>query len=661
MFEALRERGFSQNSLCGTLALSPVYFSIWLKGKGMPDMTKQLYSAACELWLADPTFVILDPGLTRTNPAQVPKAAKGSKPAGPRSRGSTPPPSGSGGGGGRPAKPPKPAPRPAPRPAPQPASSAKEREILSACSTPLQILEEMLRGAEGREVAFQLQSAQAGSEAEPTLNLVYATLSKPAATLTPPPDQGSSSAAVEDVKAVAKSEMPSDQASSSATEEVVGAVAKKDAPPDQGWSSATIEDVGAMPKSEDPKSDAVPAAAAPADAAPDTDALAWNAVCVTFRRHGGDSPFASMLRNGSLLAPDALSADKPMLAVHERPQRYRKTRDYSETADPQLAEALAESRRTAALQPTAAKKGAEQLTPTELRRQLLNTLQAMSSKPLELRQHKRKAAALAERCPGLQWTAFCSVCGVHFETLSGLHNLAGHAGMHAVHARVNRLRRDELPQTLGKLRTASSSGTERAAGELRSELESARRLSKLLPDAALQRAVVHAEARLRAIDRGRQRTEPTGGAPVENEPKRPRLAGAAMMAGGAPSLLAGGTINRPPVAQPGATLAPQPAAAARCVMPQLLPTSTMPAALQPAAPRTLPNGVASAPPAGGSAAPALVALQPARPPAMQPASGAPAAPAAPAVPAVPAAPAAPTAPAALEVEEEIMDYFGPNP
>jgi len=55
--------------------------------------------------------------------------------------------------------------------------------------------------------------------------------------------------------------------------------------------------------------------------------------------------------------------------------------------------------------------------------------------------------------------------------------------MHFVHARVARLRRDELQQTLTRLRTASQSSTERAAMELRTELENARRLSKLLPDA----------------------------------------------------------------------------------------------------------------------------------------------------------------------------------
>jgi hypothetical protein len=71
----------------------------------------------------------------------------------------------------------------------------------------------------------------------------------------------------------------------------------------------------------------------------------------------------------------------------------------------------------------------------------------MAASPLELRQHKRQATALSARSGRMQWKAICSVCGIHFEGLSGLHNLACHAGMHAVHARVARLRRDELQGT----------------------------------------------------------------------------------------------------------------------------------------------------------------------------------------------------------------------
>jgi hypothetical protein len=73
---ALGARGLSQTAVCAQLSLSPVYLSIWLrnpKAKAMPELTKALYSAALELWLADATFAIHDPALTRTNPSQVPR------------------------------------------------------------------------------------------------------------------------------------------------------------------------------------------------------------------------------------------------------------------------------------------------------------------------------------------------------------------------------------------------------------------------------------------------------------------------------------------------------------------------------------------------------------------------------------------------------------
>jgi hypothetical protein len=43
----------------------------------MPELTKQLYSAAIELWLDDEQFHILDPSITRTNPSQVPRSKGG--------------------------------------------------------------------------------------------------------------------------------------------------------------------------------------------------------------------------------------------------------------------------------------------------------------------------------------------------------------------------------------------------------------------------------------------------------------------------------------------------------------------------------------------------------------------------------------------------------
>ena len=151
--EALRVRGMSQTAVCAALALSPVYFSIWLKGKDMPKMTKQLYSSACELWLADPTFTVLDPALTRTNPSQVPRA-KGAAREKESSAG------GGGGGGGGPSRSagggilgggPSAAKR-----------RAQENDRLATVTTPLLILEELLSGVDaGREMAFQLQYAAA--------------------------------------------------------------------------------------------------------------------------------------------------------------------------------------------------------------------------------------------------------------------------------------------------------------------------------------------------------------------------------------------------------------------------------------------------------------------------------------------------------------------
>lgn len=460
MAEALRSRSMSQSAVCSVLALSPVYFSIWLKNKPMPEATKKCYSAAAELWLADSTFAILDPVLTNTNPSQVPAPAR-EKPARPAAAaatvtataaaaprnpdadvvGAAASDSAAGHGGSAPSggcrttllntSSANKAPRPQGG-----KERNKDRELLAAVTTPLLILEEMLRGAEGREMAFQLL-APAGREAESALLLVYATLIGPSA----------------------------------------------DAPASSGAGGAA-------------------AAVSASD----------SAVRVTFRRAGSEAPFACMLPNGSLRAPDEANASEaPQLAVCERPQRYRKTRELVEP-DPLMAAALEESRRTAALQPTGAPatagraaKGNAELKPHELRKQLLHTLQAMAGSPLELRQHKREAAALEGRCPGVRWTSFCSVCGLHFEALGGLDGLACHTGMHVVHARINRLRREELQGTLQRLRQYGSSSTERAANELRAELEKARLLSKLLPDAGLARALVQSEARLRAIDRARAR------------------------------------------------------------------------------------------------------------------------------------------------------------
>jgi len=212
--------------------------------------------------------------------------------------------------------------------------------------------------------------------------------------------------------------------------------------------------------------------------------------------------------------------------VTERPQRYRRTLTRPD-ADTALAVALGESRRTAEVEShtqTTANLAAEVMGggvvlpnpestrgPVDkegrsnhhaIRRALQTTLSSMASSPSEIRRRQRMAATLAGRQPeGMphMWTAFCSVCGQHFEQLDGAHQLAAHAGVHVVHDRVNRLRREELPNTITKLRGGGSSAA--AVAVLRAELETARRLSRLLPDLTLQRALIQSEVKLRSHDR----------------------------------------------------------------------------------------------------------------------------------------------------------------
>ena len=125
VLEMLRTRGLSQTALCCQLSLSPVYFSIWLKGRPMPELTKQLYSAAIELWLDDEQFHILDPSITRTNPSQVPRSKGGKSLAEVKERAPTEP-------GGR-AK------------AAAPKGSKQERDQLSVPTTPYGLLAELLK------------------------------------------------------------------------------------------------------------------------------------------------------------------------------------------------------------------------------------------------------------------------------------------------------------------------------------------------------------------------------------------------------------------------------------------------------------------------------------------------------------------------------------
>lgn len=399
MLEALSERGLSQTAVCGLLALSPVYFSIWLKGKAMPETTKRLYSSACELWLADATFSVLDPALTRTNPSQVPRS-KSSKPEKPEG---APPEGGSGGTGG--SRQPRGVPG-MPR--------GKERDQLASVTTPLQLMRDLLVGTGGREIAFQLHPPPAGHagsvEAESrSLIIVHARVVCPAA--------------------VDDEEKAADGASKLKVKEEAASVA--------GEAAKTGPNEGGALAAEAPTADEEELRGASGDSASSR---------VLFRCDGAAKPFACLLPSGALRDPDDEGKpDLPALAISERPQRYRKSRQAAAeaSADPELAAALEESRRSAALTPmsggladavaqppadgiagAAAADGGGAVSDAELRRQLLSTLQTMSSEPLELRASRLRAAALEEACPALRWTAFCSVCGRHFEELDGAHQLA---------------------------------------------------------------------------------------------------------------------------------------------------------------------------------------------------------------------------------------------
>lgn len=179
-----------------------------------------------------------------------------------------------------------------------------------------------------------------------------------------------------------------------------------------------------------------------------------------------------------------------------------------------------------------------------IRRHLLVTLQAMATSPLQLRQRHMQCLGIAERAGSPMWPCFCSVCGLRFEHIQGSVQLAAHAGGHVVHERLQRMRRDDIPTMLQDLRAATASNVTSIAGaRLRQELEQARRVSRVLPDAGLQRVLQLGEARLRAVERSRVPARSANAAVAE-----PSRAGEGSKAvGAAPGLL--------PSAQPAA-LAP---------------------------------------------------------------------------------------------------------
>jgi hypothetical protein len=227
--------------------------------------------------------------------------------------------------------------------------------------------------------------------------------------------------------------------------------------------------------------------------------------------------------------------------------------------------------------------------------------------------------------------------------------------MHSVHARNSRLRGDELPTVLQRLRGAG--GGINVTAELRSALEAARSIVKEMPDAALQRALTHAEVRLRTMERPRMPSARHGeGFGPPPPPKRPATASAQAPSkpslGGKPTLSLGSPSKKPaapalpagapsvyvvppPGAQPGFGFGPMGFGQPRPVVLGSLGAAGQPAASSAALPYVPPRAVPV--PAG-----VVAAFNPAVPPAAAP--PAPAVPAA-APPAVPPTAAPPAAPA----------------
>ncbi len=556
VLDALHARSLSQTALCCQLSLSPVYFSIWLKSKPMPDLTKQLYSSAVELWLEDAEFHILDPSLTRTNPSQVPKTKGDKSSVDVKER---PPPEVRDGPGGR-AK------------GVAPKGSKQERDQLSAPTTPYGLLSELLSASPSgtapsssgsAELAFQLHSAtrplpSALSDGGSTRGGAGAGSLGAG---------GVGAALVNEAEAsllIVRAKLVLDTARQRS---LAPDAAASEAPATAGQSTAVAKGRGAGAGGNSGDGGSSGACGGSPGSGGSTQVL-W----IEFRREGDSVPLAVLLANGTMRAPGDVpsTATEPgraaVLALSERPQRYRRTPSHHRlgvsSERSQLARALADSRRTAAahaalvdavaaasagpgdtggaakaasdtaaaagtaaaasaaagtaaaplhsatglaaaLPATVAAANAATVDTKAIRRQLLSTLQAMAAAPLQLRQRRRQALDLAAAWgeESGMWVGFCSCCGRHFERLEGPEQLAAHAGVHLVHSHLQRVRREELPPTLGRLRAAATVGA--PAEALRHELEGARRLGRLVPDASLQRALVVGEARLRVLERPR--------------------------------------------------------------------------------------------------------------------------------------------------------------
>ena len=71
VLSAMRDRGFSQTAVCARLSISPVYLSLWLRNKQMPESKRNIYTSALNQWFEDATFSITDPASTGTKRHQA--------------------------------------------------------------------------------------------------------------------------------------------------------------------------------------------------------------------------------------------------------------------------------------------------------------------------------------------------------------------------------------------------------------------------------------------------------------------------------------------------------------------------------------------------------------------------------------------------------------
>jgi len=467
VLEAMEERGVNQTFICGRLALSPVYFSMWLKEKQMPARKKSLYASACEMWVGDEAFSIRNASLTDTNPAQVPSLgrptsggglrARGRGGRGGRGRGRPPAARGSGGVGSR-----------------GRGDGAAARRLAQPTSLH-GIVSELLSGLPS--VAFQL---------------VRPRRSRPDAAADGDP---SSWGGVGEERSFCVVRASAVAGSAS------GAVELRSADAVLAWLGS---DSVLRPEGED----------APAQAGGGGEGLGEGSD--KERERGGEAA----AEGERAPTPSGWLSEAGCVAVN-KPQRKRKAVSYVEAAAAaaaaravssassqhgvceQMDEEVAGRRRPRlggeAADHVPAAPDTREAAPAEaeaeeqqLRQRLLWTLEAMAAAPLELRRKRRRADEIAARSGGaVAWGACCSRCGQWFEAVGGALQLSSHcgaphlrphprlhlgrtspsaAGVHEVEERLEARREAELRPMLERFRSVSK------APELRALLDSARQV-----------------------------------------------------------------------------------------------------------------------------------------------------------------------------------------